>query len=280
MHKRGTARGRAIESAAHRRHALRSGLVLALLPAVWPADARAQGLVGTLAPETVARRMRHSAEGPYAAVMGGVVLCLDVPATEVEGQLHRHHQLLQSYGAPLGDGNDMFISVLAPDDRRSAPPGHRAVMISTHSALGKGSTVLLTQASGQDRGGAPQLRAAGLPSPRHGRAGAGDGYAPGLRALRSPVGLGCRRHLPVARYSEPARRPARERRQGPPPRRRVHLALARDRGLPPRKRPRRSRRAAQRLTMCAVLEGRMVYQLRWRAVIRKRSSETGLPQSA
>ena len=29
----------------------------------------------------------------------------------------------------------MFISVSAPDDRESAPPGHRAVMISTHCDL-------------------------------------------------------------------------------------------------------------------------------------------------
>lgn len=214
-----------------------------------------------LAPETVARRMRHSAEGPYAAVMGGVVLCLGVPATEVEGQLHRHHQLLQSYGAPLGDGNDMFISVSAPDDRRSAPPRHRAVMISTHSALGKGSTVLLTQASGQDRGGAPQVRAAGLPGPRHAarvrETGTLRAYARFARRSDWAVGGIC-----------------------------LSLATANLRGVPHASGVRGlhlagectwpwlatvacligsalvGRRAAQRLTMCAVLEGRMVYQLR------------------
>src|SRR4029077_10658090 len=35
----------------------------------------------------------------------------------------------------LGDGNNMFVSVSAPDDRDSAPAGHRAGMISTHTEL-------------------------------------------------------------------------------------------------------------------------------------------------
>jgi phytoene dehydrogenase-like protein len=42
---------------------------------------------------------------------------------------------LQDYRQPLGDGNNMFISVSAPGDTLSAPPGHRAVMISTHCEL-------------------------------------------------------------------------------------------------------------------------------------------------
>src|SRR5262249_38067051 len=36
---------------------------------------------------------------------------------------------------PLGDGNNMFVSVSAPRDTASAPPGHRAVMLSTHCDL-------------------------------------------------------------------------------------------------------------------------------------------------
>jgi phytoene dehydrogenase-like protein len=46
-----------------------------------------------------------------------------------------HHQLLQSCDLPLGNGNNMFISVSAPNDHASAPPGYRAVMISTHCNL-------------------------------------------------------------------------------------------------------------------------------------------------
>jgi phytoene dehydrogenase-like protein len=35
----------------------------------------------------------------------------------------------------MGDGNNMFVSVSAAGDEVSAPPGHRAVMISTHTEL-------------------------------------------------------------------------------------------------------------------------------------------------
>lgn len=58
---------------------------------------------------------------------------LGVPDDEVSGQEFTHHQLLQHYDRPLGDGNNMFVSVSAPGDTLSAPPGHRAVMISTHT---------------------------------------------------------------------------------------------------------------------------------------------------
>ena len=55
----------------------------------------------------------------------------------MSGQEFTHHQLLQDYRRPLGDGNNMFISVSASGDCDSAPIGHRAVMISTHCELGE-----------------------------------------------------------------------------------------------------------------------------------------------
>lgn len=70
-----------------------------------------------------------------SAMGGAIVVFLGVPASEVEGQNFTHHQLLQDYNTPLGNGNNMFISVSAPGDTESAPPGHRAVMISTHCDL-------------------------------------------------------------------------------------------------------------------------------------------------
>lgn len=66
---------------------------------------------------------------------GAIVVCLGVPECEVQGQELTHHQLLQSYAQPLGDGNNMFVSVSAPDDLESAPAGNRAVMLSTHCEL-------------------------------------------------------------------------------------------------------------------------------------------------
>lgn len=80
---------------------------------------------------------------------GGIVLFLGVPEPEIIGaQQHQdakdekeygfrftHHQLLQSHELPLGNGNNMFISVSSPGDLESAPAGHRAVMISTHTEV-------------------------------------------------------------------------------------------------------------------------------------------------
>ncbi|MDS0220536.1 NAD(P)/FAD-dependent oxidoreductase [Haloarcula sp. S1AR25-5A] len=64
-----------------------------------------------------------------------LVLFLGVPAAAVEGRERTHHQILQDYDEPLGNGNNMFVSVSAPGDDLSAPDGHRAVMLSTHCAV-------------------------------------------------------------------------------------------------------------------------------------------------
>jgi phytoene dehydrogenase-like protein len=66
---------------------------------------------------------------------GAVVVFLGVPEREVAGQDFTHHQLMQDYRRPLGEGNNMFVSVSSGGDLQSAPAGHRAVMISTHTDL-------------------------------------------------------------------------------------------------------------------------------------------------
>lgn len=85
--------------------------------------------------QLVARRLRPYLERDAQALGGATVVFLGVPESEVADQELTHHQLLQSYDRPLGEGNNMFISVSAPGDTVSAPPGHRAVMISTHTDL-------------------------------------------------------------------------------------------------------------------------------------------------
>lgn len=82
----------------------------------------------------------NKALAPYlkrdqVALGGAIVMFLGVPANEVAGQDFTHHQILVDYDRPLNNGNNMFISVSAPDDTDSAPPGWRAVMISTHCDL-------------------------------------------------------------------------------------------------------------------------------------------------
>ena len=83
----------------------------------------------------VARRLRPFLDRDAQAMGGACVVFLGVPEAEVADQEFTHHQLLHAYGRPLGDGNNMFVSVSAPGDTVSAPAGHRAVMISTHTGL-------------------------------------------------------------------------------------------------------------------------------------------------
>ena len=71
----------------------------------------------------VARRLRPYLDRDRDHYGGAVVVFLGVPEDEVAGQRFTHHQLLQDYDQPLGDGNNMFVSVSAPGDTVSAPAG-------------------------------------------------------------------------------------------------------------------------------------------------------------
>ncbi|WP_207946459.1 NAD(P)/FAD-dependent oxidoreductase [Actinomadura sp. 7K507] len=94
-------------------------------------------------PAATTARVAPSLAGPLRPYLqrdeedmgGAIVVFLGVPDDEVAGQEFTHHQLLQDYKRPLGDGNNMFVSVSARGDTESAPPGQRAVMISTHTGL-------------------------------------------------------------------------------------------------------------------------------------------------
>ena len=92
-------------------------------------------LTAGLAPTLVGNALRRYLRRDEARLGGAVVVFLGVPEAEVAEESFSHHQLLQNYDVPLGDGNNMFVSVSASEDRKSAPPGHRAVMISTHCEL-------------------------------------------------------------------------------------------------------------------------------------------------
>lgn len=93
-------------------------------------------LTAAIAPTLVGRVLRLYLRRDMECVGGAIVVFLGVPEAEVEGEPYTHHQLLHSYRAPLGNGNNMFVSVSAAGDIESAPTGHRAVMISTHCELG------------------------------------------------------------------------------------------------------------------------------------------------
>lgn len=110
-------------------HTTRGSVAADQVVSALPAATTAR-LAGPLA-DRLARYLRRD----EADLGGAVVMFLGVPQEQVAGQALTHHQLLQDYRRPLGDGNNMFVSVSAPGDTDSAPPGHRAVMISTHTSL-------------------------------------------------------------------------------------------------------------------------------------------------
>jgi len=92
-------------------------------------------LTRRIAPAAVERRLAPFVERDREACGGAIVVFLGVREDDVAEQNFTHHQLLQDYALPLGNGNNMFISVSDPEETMSAPPGHRAVMISTHCDL-------------------------------------------------------------------------------------------------------------------------------------------------
>lgn len=104
---------------------VRAGQVVSAVPAATTATLHGE----------VGRRLRPYLDRDRDRLGGAAVVFLGVPEEEVAGRSLTHHQLLQSYRRPLGDGNNMFVSVSAPGDLDSAPPGHRVVMISTHTEL-------------------------------------------------------------------------------------------------------------------------------------------------
>jgi len=88
-----------------------------------------------IAPPKVAESLSPYVQRDSAAMGGAMVVFLGVPESEVEGQTFTHHQLMHDDDRPLGDGNNMFVSVSSAGDLQSAPAGWRSVMISTHCEL-------------------------------------------------------------------------------------------------------------------------------------------------
>jgi len=92
-------------------------------------------LTACLAPAPIARALQPYLRRDADAQGGAIVAFLGVPEAEIGGQAFTHHQLFQDYDRPLGNGNNMFVSVSARGDPESAPTGYRAVMLSTHCEL-------------------------------------------------------------------------------------------------------------------------------------------------
>lgn len=85
-----------------------------------------------LAPDLINKRFNKYLDRDRQFLGSAIVIFLGVPESEILEQELTHHQLLYDYNLPLGNGNNMFISVSSPGDIKSAPEGYRAVMLSTH----------------------------------------------------------------------------------------------------------------------------------------------------
>jgi C-3',4' desaturase CrtD len=89
-------------------------------------------LTRELAPGVVGGRLDDHLDTLRANEGSAVMVFLGVPESEVDDREITHHQIRTAYDEPLGNGNNMFVSVSAPGDDVSAPAGKRAVMLSTH----------------------------------------------------------------------------------------------------------------------------------------------------
>jgi C-3',4' desaturase CrtD len=93
----------------------------------------------SIVPVKIQKILNHYIARDKERYESAIVVFLAVPESEVLCQALTHHQLLYDYSLPLGNGNNMFISVSAPGDIDSAPEGYRSAMISTHCKLSEWS---------------------------------------------------------------------------------------------------------------------------------------------
>lgn len=85
-----------------------------------------------IGPPAVARALKPWCLRDSSAIGSAAMLTMGVPEEEVSEHAFTHHQFLPQPEAPLGLGNNCFLSVSSPGDLASAPAGHRSVMLSTH----------------------------------------------------------------------------------------------------------------------------------------------------
>jgi C-3',4' desaturase CrtD len=64
---------------------------------------------------------------------GACTLYLGVDEAALQPGMAEHHQVIAHYDRPLGESNSVFISAHPADDPTRAPPGQRAITVSTHT---------------------------------------------------------------------------------------------------------------------------------------------------
>ncbi|MBK8906318.1 MAG: FAD-dependent oxidoreductase [Anaerolineaceae bacterium] len=89
-----------------------------------------RALLGEHAPHALAREVRQR-----EATWGAFTLYLGVDAAKLPPTPAGHHQIIRDATRPLGEGNSVFVSMSDPNDPSRAPAGHRALTLSTHTAV-------------------------------------------------------------------------------------------------------------------------------------------------
>lgn len=101
---------------------------------VWEADS----VVANLTPWNLAQLLgAPGSRGTLTTSMwGAFMLYLGVDAAAIPADLVcDHHQVVIDPNQPLGEGNSVFVSIAPAWDERRAPPGQRAITLSTHTAI-------------------------------------------------------------------------------------------------------------------------------------------------
>ncbi len=87
-------------------------------------------LLGENTPRQLAREVRQR-----EATWGAFTLYLGIDAAKLPQSSTNHHQIIVNAERPLGEGNSVFVSLSDPADSSRAPAGHRALTLSTHTAI-------------------------------------------------------------------------------------------------------------------------------------------------
>jgi C-3',4' desaturase CrtD len=87
-------------------------------------------LLADAAPSSLRREaaQRSATQGAFVLHMGVRQDCLPTSLAE-------HHQIVETYDGPMGEGHTVFVSLSPTWDKTRAPEGYRAVTVSTHTRV-------------------------------------------------------------------------------------------------------------------------------------------------
>lgn len=123
----GLARGLCVQQGKRRGKEIKFPADLVIANATpWSLDS----LLGTASPQGLRSEIRHRRQ-----TQGAFVLHIGLREEALPDHLPEHHQIIRDYESPLEEGNSLFLSISPAWDSSRAPPGCRAVTVSTHTRV-------------------------------------------------------------------------------------------------------------------------------------------------